>query len=1034
MQRLLAAALLVALTASAVPVAANHVQSDSGRIIVFDHVTGNEWWVEVALSGQDAGSVVKVESMDTNGAWVTLEKKSWGPYAASFHIEPGNQVRFRASWAGGAQQVSCWFTHPAGAEQCVTPPPPPPPGWTARTIGDGQSTPAGSDMAIGDVDLDGRNEVYLTNAQGLWQFAWTSTGWVRSQVPSWHATTHVAVGDLTGDGRDELYASGPTGYDDRDDVSRYEWDGQSWSAWWLFTTDAAGTHVTDMTIGDGEGDGRADLYFTTTLPRSLLMQIEYEDLGGYESYNTRFVVPREHSMTAVAVGDPDNDGRANVVFGTSDGVVEVMTLQENQGSLGPIGSAGNAPVRAIAIGAPEGDGRNYIYASSGTQITRFAKPSTTWVATVLPSSTSWSPMDVAVGDADNIGFPELLAAGNDGHVYRYVWANGAWSARDLAATEVRGTMGLAVGDGDGDGLREIYVAGPGVSGGTSNPIVQVMDHAVPARPPAPWHEMLVGEAGGRSGESDIAIGDGDRDGKREVYVAAREGLFQFKWTGAGWQRTVLSNHLFHRVAVGDGDRDGRVDVYASGAGLNGGYEVLRFTADGSGGWASSQVHGSVVPVGTMTIGDVDDDGTSELYIAMMPEFGDETQSMPSYQLEFEGGNWQVRYLANLVGGARSSWIGDADRDGDRDWYVVGAAVHRLDITTAGAGSASLIGGDIPGEDNWYNGIAAVDGDRDGRQEVYVGFSAQDSRSEAGLLRFSVRTDGWERQKILTPFGSMPRDLAFGDGDGDGQSELYYSGFDGGLWRLTSSAGVWQHKSMADVGSEMGIDLALGDADGDGKVEAYMTAFDTSRSPPENVYRLGTVPPPVSFDATFSQVRGNEWWIQATVDAAGGTLSKVDVRLNGGAWQPLAKQSWGGWAASYHAVQGTIVQLRATSSAGATDLSSCYQWIPPSNLDAAVVACSQQPPPPGFDATFSNVKGNEWWVEAKVTANQPIARVEARVNCGPTWHALELKSWGAWAASFNVPAGSKVDFRASSNTGSDLSGGYIWPNATPTGGC
>ena len=128
----LAVAATILVLAVTFPAQANHPQTDSGKTIVFDHKTGNEWWVEVILSGQDAGSVATVLARDTDGPWVALEKKSWGAWAGSFHIEAGNDVRFRAMWAGSLQQDSCWFTHPAGVEQCSAPPPPPPPtsAWT----------------------------------------------------------------------------------------------------------------------------------------------------------------------------------------------------------------------------------------------------------------------------------------------------------------------------------------------------------------------------------------------------------------------------------------------------------------------------------------------------------------------------------------------------------------------------------------------------------------------------------------------------------------------------------------------------------------------------------------------------------------------------------------------------------------------------------------------------------------------------------------------------------------------------------------
>ena len=68
---------------------------------------GNEWWVQVAVTG----SPLKVEARDTNGAWVALVKKSWGDWAAGFHVEPGNDVQYRATTASGVT-ASCWYDHP----------------------------------------------------------------------------------------------------------------------------------------------------------------------------------------------------------------------------------------------------------------------------------------------------------------------------------------------------------------------------------------------------------------------------------------------------------------------------------------------------------------------------------------------------------------------------------------------------------------------------------------------------------------------------------------------------------------------------------------------------------------------------------------------------------------------------------------------------------------------------------------------------------------------------------------------------------
>jgi hypothetical protein len=186
----------------------------------------------------------------------------------------------------------------------------------------------------------------------------------------------------------------------------------------------------------------------------------------------------------------------------------------------------------------------------------------------------------------------------------------------------------------------------------------------------------------------------------------------------------------------------------------------------------------------------------------------------------------------------------------------------------------------------------------------------------------------------------------------------------------------------------------------------------------------------SFDANFQLVKGNEWWVQSDITSTGGKVGAVDVRLNGGSWKPLDKQSWAnGWAKSYHIVDGTVVQLRATSTMGATDLSNCYKWIPPQTggQNAAEIPCTSSV----FDAKFSGVSGNEWWVQTTVTGNQPIAKVQARDSPG-AWKDLKPQSWGqnAWAASFHIPYGQVIQLRAQSTAGQwDYSAnGWEWPVA------
>lgn len=160
----------------------NHAQpTPTGGNLTFDHRAGNEWWIEVRLTGTDQCALRQVEARDDGGAWMQLNRPSWAPcnhYVGSFHIEPGHRVQFRALAPGSDTPVtSCWFTHPAGAEQCDTATPfsatfKPKPGneWWVEVFVEGNHPIAGVDVR---------------NADGPWK-ALTKRSW-----GAWAASIHI---------------------------------------------------------------------------------------------------------------------------------------------------------------------------------------------------------------------------------------------------------------------------------------------------------------------------------------------------------------------------------------------------------------------------------------------------------------------------------------------------------------------------------------------------------------------------------------------------------------------------------------------------------------------------------------------------------------------------------------------------------------------------------------------------------------------------------------------------------------------------
>ncbi|HWH09300.1 MAG TPA: hypothetical protein VNX21_08875 [Candidatus Thermoplasmatota archaeon] len=172
-------------------------------------------------------------------------------------------------------------------------------------------------------------------------------------------------------------------------------------------------------------------------------------------------------------------------------------------------------------------------------------------------------------------------------------------------------------------------------------------------------------------------------------------------------------------------------------------------------------------------------------------------------------------------------------------------------------------------------------------------------------------------------------------------------------------------------------------------------------------------PATAAGGAFSDVKGNEWWVQAKV---AGSPRSVAARVNGGAWVALSWHSWGAWAVSTHAPTGSTVELKATYGDGTT-ASASYRWPDAVPTDGST-------PSGSFTASFWGVKGNAWWVQGSVSGTKPIATVAARVNGGP-WVTLTKYDWG-WAKGMSAPAGSRVELQATATTGETArSTTYTW---------
>jgi hypothetical protein len=577
-------------------------------------------------------------------------------------------------------------------------------------------------------------------------------------------------------------------------------------------------------------------------------------------------------------------------------------------------------------------------------------------------------------------------------------------------------------------------------------------------PPQPttWQTSVVGEVRPYGYGGDMALADVDNDGRRDVLVGRSNGMRTFEWTGSGWATEEISGRLFDTAAAGDADNDGSTEAYGMAVGSPG-TDLVQYRKVG-GAWQETRLLGFAQTVaGDMTLGNIDGVAGTEVYVGMVATTCDPgpnpicTSESTVYLVRKGATGWTAQAIATLSGHVDSMWIGDGDNNGRVELYVGHGTRHADRTSQVQRVNGQWVVTGLPGyggSDSGFSLVVVGDGDRDGRNEVY-----QANYFGVFLKHTYSQTNGWTPEPMFgsgglsSPEGNTvhPTSLFLGDADGDGSQELYAATDLGELYQVRWSGTAWTATRISYPDDPFGRGhganglVVVGDGDGDGRREAYTTfGFhmpNTGEDGVDRTYKVALAAP--GFDATFTGVRGNEWWVQAMVNGNGATVGSVDVRLNGGDWKPLAKQSWGGWAASYRIVQGTIVQLRATSTAGGTDLSDCYRWIPPSNTDATKVACPTDPDPDTFDATFTNVKGNEWWAEVVVKANAPVNVVFAYIgSCSTEPADMTFRAdWGKWVlGNTRIPPGTKVVFEAHGEGGSERSGGYIWPDATPTTGC
>ena len=290
-----------------------------------------------------------------------------------------------------------------------------------------------------------------------------------------------AVGDVDGDGRPDavvcdLNASTVTIYRNTSAGVAISFDPGV-----VFYT---GSGPISVAIGDLDRDGKLDIA-TADYYGGTVTVLRNTGSGSYISFATGVAYPVGYSPNCIAIGDLNNDGRADLVTANiGSNTVTVLRNSSTSGSItsGSFSTTFNLTVgyspSSVAINDLDGNGRaDLVVANSSSNTVSVIRNTST--STAMSASTFAGRVDfyvgdngvsVVTGDLDADGKPDIAVAKqypNGISVLRNTSTTGSITASSFAGAVSFSISGdpaeLALGDIDGEGKPDLIVTQPSIN-------------------------------------------------------------------------------------------------------------------------------------------------------------------------------------------------------------------------------------------------------------------------------------------------------------------------------------------------------------------------------------------------------------------------------------------------------------------------------------------------------------------------------------------------------------------------------------------
>jgi len=330
-------------------------------------------------------------------------------------------------------------------------------------------------VSIGDLDGDGKADLAVANSTSNTVSVFRNTGSASSityaakvDFISGDGPISVSIGDLDGDGKADLAV---TNYNSNTvSVFRNTSTGTniiSFASKVDFTT---GIFPYSVSIGDLDMDGKADLVVSNLFTSAVSVFRNTSSVGSI-SYDAKVDFPTGANNYSVSIGDLDGDGKADLAVTNS--LTATVSLLRNMSSPGSINydakvdyATGIGPI-SVSIGDLDMDGKADLAVAnvSGNTVSVFRNTSSAGSISYdakVDFTTGAGPYSISIGDLDGDSKADLAVA-NGGSNIVSVLRNNSSSGSISYDAKVDFTTGAApysisIGDLDGDGKADLVVA------------------------------------------------------------------------------------------------------------------------------------------------------------------------------------------------------------------------------------------------------------------------------------------------------------------------------------------------------------------------------------------------------------------------------------------------------------------------------------------------------------------------------------------------------------------------------------------------